>query len=220
MTDEQQDEQLLKDLGDYNRDRQTREALEPLSEDFQSRMAQQIKDAVRSPELDAVADITPHIATKVTRGPWLALAASVLAAVGLSVGLMSQSPIDTMPAYTVEFRGGAQMRSDASPAPIQFSDRLDVVLRPDIATDETMTVTVFRRENSQWVQVPTTVNWSESGAARIQATLDETLGLTPGLQEFAFVIARDGEFPGDQSVDADAESPDWQVLKQRFELVP
>lgn len=222
MTDERTQDELLQSLGRHARERQKREALRPLSEDFQRRMADQIKLAVTDDAGEEKEDSAPA-APRTRPAPWLALAASVLAAVGLTVTLVSRDPATALPGYSLEFRGGAQVRSGDAVAPLQMGDRLDVVLRPDVTTQLPLAVTVYRQQDSALAPVDVDVRWSDEGAARVTATLDTTLGIAPGPQSWLFVVAHEGDAPTPRALrrlDDDARGEGWQAFRVSFELVP
>jgi hypothetical protein len=221
MTNESHDDELLRSLGRHTAERQKRDALRPLSADFQRRMANQIKRSVSATVESA--DDSPRGAGPARRLPWLALAASVLAAVGLSVTLVSRDPSVALPGYSLEFRGGAQVRSGSDAAPLQTGDQLDVVLRPDVATDQPLDLTVYRQQGDTLLPIDVNVRWSSDGAARVTALLDASLGIAPGTQHWLFVVANDGEGPSQRALVAlqdEAHGDSWHAFRVSFELVP
>ncbi len=229
------DEQLLRSLGQHDRDRRTRDALRPLGDDFQARMVDQIQaqlgaDSAAPPQTDApvdnLADNPASNVVPLTRRPkrtWMAaLAASAVAAVGLAfvVGPLQSSGPD-LPQYALEFQGGAVVRGSNDAAPLQIGDTLTAVVRPTQAFDGTPTLTVYRRTQTTLVPVDADVQWADSGAARVRVVLTDAL--PPGPQDWWFVVASSDRAPGREWLEATtppASGSGWQVLQQRFELVP
>lgn len=216
MTTNNPDDDLLRELGAHTRERHTREALRPLSKDFEQRMQEQIKQAT-----DDTARNNPPRSPR--QRVWFALAASVIVAVGLSFGLVNRSPINALPDYALEFRDGATVRSTSDSAALRSGDQLDVVLRPQSAIAEPLTMLVVRQDGDALTPVDVTTRWSESGAARVRITLNEQLNLDAGRQVWWFVVARADQapaLPALATLDGDTRRPDWQAFRHQFEWHP
>ncbi len=216
MTTNDSNDDLLRQLGDHARDEQRREALRPLSQDFQQRMAQQIKSTVDKNTADAPAR-SSHQRT------WFALAASLMLGIGLSFGLIDRSPSTALPDYELEFRAGAETRSSTSDAALRSGDALDIVLRPRVDTAEPLVVYVVRRAGDTLVPVDVTSRWSDSGAVRISATLDAQMGLAPGPQDWWFVVARardEYDVAALSSLNATTRDKHWLAFRHQFEFQP
>lgn len=219
MTDSH-DDQLLKQLGERARDVQSREALRPLGEDFNARMREQIKASLNTASAEDEEPQAPLQAANSSR--WLALAASALAAVGLSFVVMTRDAVAPLPGYELAMSGGAKMRSDDTRAPLQLGDKFSAMLRPDVDVDAELDVRIYRRSDDGWSDVPAEVAVSDSGAARITIVLNEDAGVVPGAQDWWFVIGRSESLPAPNALpDRDrAGKDDWAAFRERFDVVP
>ncbi|MEO1576792.1 MAG: hypothetical protein AAFU65_17730, partial [Pseudomonadota bacterium] len=215
--------------------RRTRDALRPLGDDFQARMVDQIQaqlgvdstsdahDATPAPDQTHDDDLPDNVVRlSQPRRPWIAaLAATAVAAVGLAfvAGPLTSGP--AMPEYSLEFRGGAVVRGNDDLAPLQVGDTLQAIMRPASDVQNAASLTVYRRDGDALVEVDAGVQWADSGAARVSVVLDDSLPL--GDQDWWFVVAADGREPtigALTKLDAPTSGKGWQVLRQRFELVP
>lgn len=219
MTDSH-DDNLLEKLGERARETQRRDALRPLGEDFNARMVQQIKKSVA--DSDTEEDLGPARSRRVVHRGWLALAASAVAAVGLSFIMLTRDALPPLPGYELSLSGGATLRSDEVSAPLQIGDTLSAVLRPNIDTDAKLDVRVFRENAGDWVTVPAIVDISNTGAARVRVRLDEAIGIEPGAQDWWFVIGHRDALPSAMQFEAGAPTSNdqWSAFRTRFELVP
>lgn len=229
-TDDDRDEALLKSLGLHEAGQRTRDALRPLGDDFQARMVDQIQAQLGTsgdpgiedaPTDDALPDNVVRLERRPQR-PWVAaLAASALAAVGLAFVLGPMQSAPSIPQYTLEFRGGAVVRGDDDLAPLQVGDTLQAIVRPAEAFAGTPSLDVYRRDGEAFATVDANVQWADSGAARVTVVLDDSLPLGP--QDWWFVVMGDAGVLGTSDLEAltpPASGEGWQVLRQRFELVP
>lgn len=219
MTDSH-DDQLLKQLGERARDAQSRAALRPLDDAFNARMQQQIKTSLQNTSHDVE---TPN-ATMQTARPtrWLALAASAVAAIGLSFVMLTRDAIAPLPGYELALSGGAKMRSDDTRAPLQLGDKITATWRPAIDTDAELDIEIYRQADDGWAAVPATVAIAPSGAALVTVFLNEEAGVEAGPQDWWFVLGRSGAMPHPEQLPAgnSAREDDWTAFRERFELVP
>lgn len=227
------DDELLKEIGERARDQQTRDALKPLPKEFNERMINQIRGQLAesiSPSADvadvAALDATPELARDnvtvlpTSRSRWMvALAASVLAAIGISTTLQFNDAADPLPGYSLEVNGGAIVRGADETAPLQVGDTLRAVLRPARSFDGELELFVLRDVAGQAVEIPAEVTWADSGAARVRIKLDPALNLEPGTQSVWFVVTSSGDLPQDMG-QLEKSSDARQSIPFAFELVP
>jgi hypothetical protein len=219
MTDSS-DDNLLSQLGQRARESQQRDALRPLGDAFNARMVQQIKDSLGESDIE---EEQPLASSHRTAGRgWLALAASALAAVGLSFVVLDRDALPPLPGYELSLSSGATLRSDDAIAPLQIGDTLQVTLRPEFETDADLDVRVYRHSNSDWTNVSANIEIAASGAARVRVALTEANGIAPGTQDWWFVIGHDDALPSiEQLQDTEAASDEhWSAFRRQFELVP
>lgn len=192
MNDSRDD--LLRQLGAHARDHQQREASAPLDAGFHDRMAAQIQEQLAS---EAVSE--RHRSWRTGRRMWgagLALAASVVAAVALTLTMVPRASQPELPMYSAQLRAGAAVRSGKAAAALEAGDQLDIVLRPTTAVAGSLRYAAYEMVDGELVprSLPP-ARWSPDGAARIVTTIDDGAGFAPGSHELLLVVAHAGYMP-------------------------
>lgn len=159
----------------------------------------------------------------------LGLAAMLLLAPLLHLWLSAPSTRGTLVAMTLNVTGdNGALGSADTPQPlirVHEDGRLRVDLSPRDPVSYPLQVDAYLRR-STWERWSPPLKAEADGAFHLDAQVQTLPGLLPGHYEVAFVIAREGRMPPEQTIlaylqaSSATESPDFRVLRRQILILP